>query len=413
MLWLRRIAWLREERDQHGRQHQREASTTANTTAFAPQHRQPLRARRSERRADHPGRVLAADHEHAEHADRELRHVHAGQRGVERAPVGALVAGSGGSSGARGWSRRGAGSRPSARRRRASTSASTAASEAWSTRRRATRALVHVADALEARQRGGDGRHGAHAAPPRAPAAGAASAAWYSTCVARQLHERLLERRLNCGVSSCSTIWLAAAISPTWSDAEPADLDHLVAGHGHGHVRAARPGRPARAPAASAPCTSSPDARRTNSSTAMSAIRFAAPDHDQVVGGQRHLAHQVRGDEDRATLGGEPLEQVADPLDALGVEAVHRLVEDQRRGIAEQRGGDAEPLAHPERELSGALARDVVQTDEVDQLRRRAASGCRASAPARAGGCRPTARCAPSFASSSAPTSCSGAGRSR
>ena len=33
----------------------------------------------------------------------------------------------------------------------------------------------------------------------------------------------------------------------------------------------------------------------------------AAADHDQVVGGQRHLAHQVRRDEHRATLGGEAL----------------------------------------------------------------------------------------------------------
>ena len=53
--------------------------------------------------------------------------------------------------------------------------------------------------------------------------------------------------------------------------------------------------------------------------------QLAAPDHDQVVGGQRHLAHQVRGDEDGATLGGESLEQVADPVDALRVEAVRRL----------------------------------------------------------------------------------------
>ena len=122
----------------------------------------------------------------------------------------------------------------------------------------------------------------------------------------------------------------------------------------------------------------------------------AAADHDQVVGGQRHLAHQVRRDEDRAALGGERLEQVADPVDALRVEAVDRLVEQQRLRVAEQRGRDAEPLAHAERELAGALARDLVQADQVDQLARRAASGCRASARARAGGCRPSGRCAPS-----------------
>ena len=37
------------------------------------------------------GELLARDHEHAEHGDRELRHVHAGERDVERVTVGALV----------------------------------------------------------------------------------------------------------------------------------------------------------------------------------------------------------------------------------------------------------------------------------------------------------------------------------
>ena len=94
----------------------------------------------------------------------------------------------------------------------------------------------------------------------------------------------------------------------------------------------------------------------------------AAADHDQVVGGERHLAHQMRRDEHGATFCGERPEEVADPVDAFGVEAVHRLVEQQRGGIAEQRRRDSEPLPHPERELPGALARHVVQADEVDQL---------------------------------------------
>ena len=42
--------------------------------------------------------------------------------------------------------------------------------------------------------------------------------------------------------------------------------------------------------------------------------------------------------------------------DALGVEPVDRLVEHQHRRVAEQRGGDAEPLAHAEREALRALA---------------------------------------------------------
>src|SRR5436305_1050059 len=94
----------------------------------------------------------------------------------------------------------------------------------------------------------------------------------------------------------------------------------------------------------------------------------AAADHDDLLGRQRHLAHQVRRDEDRAPFCSEALEQVANPVDALGVKTVHGLVEDQRRGVAEQRARDAEALAHSERELPHALACDVVQPDEVDQL---------------------------------------------
>ena len=55
-------------------------------------------------------------------------------------------------------------------------------------------------------------------------------------------------------------------------------------------------------------------------------------------------------------------------MDAFRVEAVDRLVEDQRLGIAEQRAGDPEPLAHAKRELAGALVRHLVQTDQIDQI---------------------------------------------
>ena len=57
--------------------------TAAKTTALRPEHRQPLRHGR-ERRADHARRVLGGDHEHAEHADRELRDLRADESRVER-----------------------------------------------------------------------------------------------------------------------------------------------------------------------------------------------------------------------------------------------------------------------------------------------------------------------------------------
>ena len=94
------------------------------------------------------------------------------------------------------------------------------------------------------------------------------------------------------------------------------------------------------------------------SATGASAIIAAAAEHDEVVGGQRHLAHQVRGEEHGAALGGQAAHEVADPQHALGVEAVDRLVEDERGRVAEQRGGDAEALAHAEREAADALAGD-------------------------------------------------------
>ena len=94
----------------------------------------------------------------------------------------------------------------------------------------------------------------------------------------------------------------------------------------------------------------------------------AAADHDQPLGRQRDLAHQVRGDEHRAALGGKLLQQVADPADALRVEAVGRLVQDQRGGIAQQRGGDAEPLAHAQREPADPLAGDGLEADQPDHL---------------------------------------------
>src|SRR5581483_9520946 len=94
----------------------------------------------------------------------------------------------------------------------------------------------------------------------------------------------------------------------------------------------------------------------------------AATDHDQVLGGVLHLAHQVRGDEHGTALGGQHLHQVPDPEDALRVEAVDRLVEHQHLGVAEQRRGDAEPLAHAEREAARALLGHLAQAHQLQRL---------------------------------------------
>ena len=51
-------------------------------------------------------------------------------------------------------------------------------------------------------------------------------------------------------------------------------------------------------------------------------------------GGLGHLAHQVRGEEDGSSFGGQGTHELANPLHALGVEPVDRLVEDERPGVA-------------------------------------------------------------------------------
>jgi hypothetical protein len=84
-----------------------------------------------------------------------------------------------------------------------------------------------------------------------------------------------------------------------------------------------------------------------NSFIGVSAISRPPHDHN-VVRGDRHLIHQVRGDEHGAALVREHFHQVPNPDDAFRVEPVDRLVEDQQPGVAEQRRGDAEPLPHPE-----------------------------------------------------------------
>jgi hypothetical protein len=94
----------------------------------------------------------------------------------------------------------------------------------------------------------------------------------------------------------------------------------------------------------------------------------AAADDDEPVGGQGHLAHEVAGDQDRAAFGGEGAQQLADPLDALGVEAVDRFVEEQSRRVAQQRRGDAEALAHPEGEPAGPAVRHVGQADLLEDV---------------------------------------------
>ena len=83
----------------------------------------------------------------------------------------------------------------------------------------------------------------------------------------------------------------------------------------------------------------------------------AGPDDHHAVDGLLHLGEQMAGDEHGAALVvGQVPDEPAQPLDALGVQAVGRLVEHEDGGVAEQRRRQGEPLAHAE----GVAARPAV-----------------------------------------------------
>ena len=79
----------------------------------------------------------------------------------------------------------------------------------------------------------------------------------------------------------------------------------------------------------------------------------------------------------RPSAGHRPQEP-PDPADALGVEPVDRLVEDQHGWIAEEGAGDAEPLAAcPSSSRRPAARRPPPRSDEVEAPRGPAAGRCR------------------------------------
>src|SRR5581483_4575721 len=168
-------------------------------------------------------------------------------------------------------------------------------------------------------------------------------------------------------VSSCRTIPCSAASSPICSVPSPSISSTPGSGESTTTSSPPRTSSARRVACGERTRTTKPDARRTKSSTLVSAISFPRP--TTIRWSAVKAISLIRcDDEDRPPLGGEPLQQMADPVNALGIEAVHRLVEEQRLRVAEQRARDPEPLSHAERELAGALPRDVVEADEVDQL---------------------------------------------
>ena len=99
------------------------------------------------------------------------------------------------------------------------------------------------------------------------------------------------------------------------------------------------------------------------------ADQAAGADDDHAVDGLLDLRQQVAGDEDRAALVVRQVaEEAAQPLDALGVQAVGRLVEDEDGGVAEQGGGQCQPLPHAEGVAAGPPVAGVGQPDLGEDL---------------------------------------------
>ena len=65
---------------------------------------------------------------------------------------------------------------------------------------------------------------------------------------------------------------------------------------------------------------------------------------------------------------GEVAQVGAQPADAVRVETVGRLVEQQHLRVAEQRAGQSEPLTHAEREPAGPLIGRRVESDLREDL---------------------------------------------
>jgi hypothetical protein len=138
----------------------------------------------------------------------------------------------------------------------------------------------------------------------------------------------------------------------------------------------------------------------------------AADDH-HAVGDRLDLGQQVRREQHGAAAVGEAAQQLAHPAHALRVEPVGGLVEDQDLGLAEQRVGEPEALAHAERVGADApAARRLVEADEVEQ-RVDARAGTPIVCAETASASRPRRPACCAEASSRIPTRRPGFGRSR
>jgi hypothetical protein len=81
-----------------------------------------------------------------------------------------------------------------------------------------------------------------------------------------------------------------------------------------------------------------------------------------------HLRQKVARHQHGSAPVGERPQEPPQPVDALWVEAVGRLVEDQDLRLAQERAGQAEALTHPERESLDAAFSGISEVDLVEHL---------------------------------------------
>ena len=103
-------------------------------------------------------------------------------------------------------------------------------------------------------------------------------------------------------------------------------------------------------------------------SSGPSATQSPTGQDDDPVDGLGGFGQQVRRHEHDPALGRVPAQEAAHPGDALGVEAVGGLVEDQHLGVPEQGPGELEALAHPEREPTHLAVPVAPEADELEHL---------------------------------------------
>ena len=104
-------------------------------------------------------------------------------------------------------------------------------------------------------------------------------------------------------------------------------------------------------------------ARIDESRSALVPDHPTTPDHDHVVCGQGHLAHQVTRNENGSSGAGKIAHESADPRDAFRVETVDGFVENEDLRVAEEGRSDAEPLAHPQGEGLRSTLRCGIQAN--------------------------------------------------